>query len=50
MNLKKNNRLRKSDGDVFLAQKLKNANFNTGFYQVPEIDDVELDKPEDLVL
>ena len=50
MNFKKNNRLRKSDGDVFLAQKLKNANFNTGFYQVPEIDDVELDKPEDLVL
>ncbi|MCQ2793693.1 MAG: DUF4417 domain-containing protein [Bacilli bacterium] len=50
MILKDKNRLRKSDGDVFLAQKLKNANFNTGFYQVPEIDDVELDKPEDLVL
>ena len=50
MNFKDENHLRKSDGDVFLAQKLINANFNTGFYQVPEIDDVELDKPEDLVL
>ena len=32
------NRPRKSDKDVFLADKLKNANFNTGFYQIPEID------------
>ena len=43
-------RPRKSDKDVFLAEKLKNANFNTGFYQIPEIDDVEIDKPEGLVL
>ena len=44
------NRPRKSDKDVFLAEKLKNANFNTGFYQVPEIDDVDIDKPNGLVL
>ena len=43
-------RPRKSDKDVFLAEKLKNANFNTGFYQVPEIDDVDIDKPNGLVL
>ena len=43
-------RPRKSDKDVFLAEKLKNANFNTGFYQIPEIDDVEIEKPVDLVL
>lgn len=41
---------RKSDKDVFLAEKLKNANFNTGFYQVPEIEDVIIEKPDDLVL
>ena len=44
------NRPRKSDKDVFLADKLKNANFNTGFYQIPEIDDVEIEKPIGLVL
>ena len=44
------NRPRKSDKDVFLADKLKNANFNTGFYQIPEIDDVEIEKPVGLVL
>ena len=43
-------RLRKSDKDVFLADKLKNANFNTGFYQVPEIEDVKIEKPDGLVL
>ena len=43
-------RPRKSDEDVFLAKKLKNANFNTGFYQVPEINDVNIDKPRGLVL
>ena len=43
-------RPRKSDKDVFLAQKLKSANFNTGFYQVPEIDDIDTDKPYGLVL
>ena len=43
-------RPRKSDKDVFLAEKLKNANFNTGFYQVPEIDYVEIEKPVGLVL
>ena len=43
-------RPRKSDKDVFLAEKLKKANFNTGFYQVPEIDDVDIDKPNGLVL
>ena len=45
-----NNHPRKSDKDVFLAGKLKNANFNTGFYQVPEIDDVQIEKPDGLVL
>lgn len=50
MNIYNENRPRKSDKDVFLAQKLKNANFNTGFYQVPEIEDVEIEKPDDLVL
>lgn len=44
------NHPRPSDKDVFLAEKLKNANFNTGFYQVPEIDDVDIDKPNGLVL
>ena len=43
-------RPRKSDKDVFLAEKLKNANFNTGFYQIPGIDDVDIDKPNGLVL
>lgn len=46
----KENRPRPSDKDVFLAKKLKNANFNTGFYQIPEINDVEIDKPTGLVL
>ena len=41
---------RKSDKDVFLADKLKNANFNTGFYQVPEIYDAQIEKPDGLVL
>ena len=50
MNNKKENRLRKGDKDVFSASKLKNANFNTGFYQVPEIDDVDIEKPAGLVL
>lgn len=40
----------KSDKDVFLAKKLKNANFNTGFYQVPEINDIEIAKPDNLIL
>lgn len=43
-------RVRKSDEDVFMAKMLANANFNTGFYQIPEINDVEIDKPKDLVL
>ena len=47
---KKEKRLRNGDKDVFLADKLKNANFNTGFYQVPEIDDVQIEKPDGLVL
>ena len=46
----KRSRPRKSDKDVFLADKLKNANFDTGFYQVPEINDVEIEKPVGLVL
>ncbi len=50
MNNSKEKRPRKSDEDVFLAKKLKGANFNTGFYQIPEIDDVEIEKPEELVL
>ena len=41
---------RKSDEDVFLAKKLKDANFNTGFYQIPEINDVDINKPAGLVL
>ena len=41
---------RKSDKDVFLAKKLKDANFNTGFYQIPEINDVQIEKPEGLIL
>ena len=43
-------RPRKSDKDVFLAEKLKNANFNTGFYQIPDIGDVDIEKPLGLVL
>ena len=43
-------RPRKSDKDVFLANKLIEANFNTGFYQIPLINDVPVDKPEALVL
>jgi len=43
-------RPRKSDKDVFLAERLKTANFNTGFYQIPEINDVSIDRPDDLVL
>lgn len=27
---------RKSDKDVFMAKKLKDANFDTGFYQIPK--------------
>ena len=50
MKIIKENRPRKSDKDVFLAEKLKDANFNTGFYQVPEIDDVNIEKPTGLVL
>lgn len=50
MNENKEIRLRKGDKDVFLAQKLKNANFKTGFYQVPEIGDVDIEKPIGLVL
>ena len=41
---------RKSDKDVFLAKKLKNANFNTGFYQVPAIRNRIIKKPDDLVV
>lgn len=41
---------RKSDKDIFLAEKLKDANFNTGFYQIPEIPDVKIFKPDGLVL
>lgn len=44
------NRPRLSDKDVFMAEKLKNANFNTGFYQIPEINNVDIDKPLGLVL
>ena len=50
MNSNNRNHPRKSDKDVFLAKKLKDANFNTGFYQVPEINDVEIDKPVGEVL
>ncbi len=50
MNLKNNNHLRKSDDDVFLAKKLKKANFDTGFYQIPKIEDVNIEKPDDLIL
>lgn len=50
MNRKNKDLPRKSDGDVFLAQKLKSANFRTGFYQILGINDVEIQKPLDLVL
>ncbi len=43
-------RPRISDKDVFLAKRLKNANFNTGFYQIPDLGDVEIEKPLGLVL
>lgn len=41
---------RKSDLDVFLAGKLKGANFNTGFYQIPHICRVDVQRPQNLVL
>lgn len=41
---------RTTDKDVFLAEKLKNADFNTGFYQVPKIHDVNIKKPKGLIL
>ena len=41
---------RKSDKDVFLAKKLQNANFKTGFYQVPAIRNQQIIKPDDLVI
>lgn len=50
MKLNNNNLPRKTDKDVFLAKKLANANFNTGFYQVPEINNFEIEKPEKLIL
>ena len=50
MNYEKITHPRKGDKDVFLADKLKNANFNTGFYQIPEIDDTDIEKPAGLVL
>ncbi len=39
-----------SDRDVFLAKKLRNANFDTGFYQIPEIKNFDISEPERLVL
>lgn len=50
MKKKKEKRPRISDKDVFLAEKLKDANFNTGFYQVPEIDNADVTKPKSVVL
>lgn len=40
---------RKSDKDVFLAAKLIDANFNTGFYQVPAIKNQIIKKPDNLI-
>lgn len=40
----------KSDKDVYLANRLKDANFKTGFYQLPFINNVCVEKPEQLVL
>lgn len=48
--LVKETKPRKSDLDVFLAGKLKGANFNTGFYQVPHICRVDVQRPRNLVL
>lgn len=49
--MKRNNRNpRKSDKDVFMATKLKNANFNTGFYQIPAIKDQQIIRPDELIL
>lgn len=50
MNENKEIHLCKGDGDVFLAKKLKDANFKTGFYQVPKIGDIDIKKPIGLVL
>lgn len=40
----------KSDKDVFLAKLLKNADFETGFYQLPAIKSTPIIKPKGLVL
>ena len=40
----------KSDKDIFLAKFLKNADFNTGFYQLPAIENIPINKPNGLVL
>ena len=40
----------KSDKDVFLAKLLRNADFDTGFYQIPAIKNCLIEKPKDTVL
>lgn len=40
----------KSDEDVFLARLLKNANFQTGFYQFPAIKNCPIERPKRTVL
>lgn len=50
---KTNNNLiypRKSDKDIFLAEGLQEANFNTGFYQVPEIPNSIISRPLGIAL
>lgn len=46
----KSDKLRSTDKDIFLAKWLKDANFDTGFYQVPEISPANVERPADLVL
>ncbi|MCQ2799705.1 MAG: DUF4417 domain-containing protein [Bacilli bacterium] len=41
---------RKSDKVIFLFHKLDKANFNTGFYQVPAIEKITIEKPDELIL
>ena len=40
---------RKTDKDIFLAKLLKDANFDTGFYQIPFIKNIKVSRPKDLI-
>ena len=43
-------RPRKTDKDVYFADKLKTADFNTGFFQIPAIPYFNVEKPHAVVL